>query len=86
MKFDIEIKEKIGKMIVAKDAVLPCARCGQQNFSLLNGFVSLPLSKEVSNNVVIGGPSVPCAVIACCNCGHIFFHALGALGLLNTQK
>jgi len=86
MKFDKEIKENIEKLIEAKVAVLPCARCGHQSFSLLNGFVSLPLSQEVSKNVVIGGPSVPCAVIACCNCGHIEFHALGALGLLNTQK
>jgi hypothetical protein len=86
MKFDKDTKEKIAKQIEAKGALKPCARCGQQKFSLLDGFVSLPLSQEISNNVVIGGPSVPCAVVACSNCGHIDFYALGALGLLNTQK
>jgi predicted nucleic-acid-binding Zn-ribbon protein len=86
MKFDQETKQKIAKIIEEKGALKPCARCGQQNFSLLDGFTSLPLSQEVSNNVIIGGPTVPCVVIACSNCGHIEFHAIGALGLLNTQK
>jgi hypothetical protein len=86
MKFDQESKQKIAKEIEAKGALKPCGRCGHQNFSLLDGFVSLTLSQEVSNNLVIGGPSVPCAVVACSNCGHIDFHAIGSLGLLNTKK
>ena len=86
MKFDQDTKEMIANQITKKGALKPCARCGEQNFSLLDGFVSLPLSQELSNNVIIGGPSVPCAVVACSTCGHIDFHALGALGLLNTQK
>jgi hypothetical protein len=86
MKFDEETKQKIAKRIEEKGALKPCARCGQQKFSLLDGFASIPLSQEISNNVIIGGPSVPCAVIVCANCGHIDFHALGALGLLNNPK
>lgn len=86
MKFDQDTKKKIAQQIETKGALKPCARCGQQNFSLLDGFVSLPLTQEVSTNVVIGGPSVPCVIIACSNCGHINFHALGALGLLNTKN
>lgn len=86
MKFDQEAKQKIAKQIEAKSALQPCARCGNKNFSLLDGFASLPLTQEVSNNVILGGPSVPCAVIACDNCGHIAFHALGALGLLNSSE
>ena len=86
MKFDEETKQNIAKRIEEKGALKPCARCGLQNFSLLDGFASIPLSQEISNNVIIGGPNVPCAVIVCSNCGHIDFHALGALGLLNNQK
>lgn len=83
MKFSQESKQKIAQKIEDKGALKPCSRCGQQNFSLLDGFVNLPLAQEVSGNVIIGGPSVPCAVIACANCGHLGYHALGALGLLN---
>jgi hypothetical protein len=85
MKFDQETKQKIAQKIEEKGELKPCVRCGLQNFSLLDGFVSLPLTQEISNNVLLGGPNVPCAVVACTNCGHIDFHALGALGLLKPQ-
>jgi ribosomal protein L37E len=86
MKINQTIKDEIAKKLNEKKAVLPCQRCGQSNFSLLDGFANIPLNKEVSGNVVIGGPSVPCAVIACNNCGNISYHALGALGMLNKEK
>ena len=86
MKLDQEAKQKIAKSLEEKGALKPCARCGHPNFSLLDGFSTIPLSQEVSNNIVLGGPSVPCAVVACNNCGHLEFHALGALGLLPNQN
>jgi hypothetical protein len=86
MKINQETKQKIAQRLQEKGAVKPCSRCGHPKFSLLDGFVSFPMSQEISNNVVIGGPSVPCAVVACDNCGHMEFHALGAIGLLNEQN
>jgi len=86
MKISQDVKNEIAKKLNEKGAVLPCQRCGKQNFSLLDGFVNLPLSQEISGNVIIGGPSVPCAVIACNNCGNLSYHALGAIGMLNEKK
>ncbi len=86
MKFDKETKDKIAARIQEKDALLPCTRCGNKSLALLDGFVNLPLTQEISGNVIVGGPQVPCAVVGCTNCGHLEFHALGALGLLNDQN
>ena len=86
MKINQEIKNEIAEKLNEKKAILPCQRCGQSNFSVLDGFVNLPLSEEISGNVIIGGPSIPCAVIACNNCGNLSYHALGALGMLNKDK
>jgi predicted nucleic-acid-binding Zn-ribbon protein len=86
MKLDQATKEKIAQRLQEKGAVKPCSRCGNQRFSLLDGFVNFPMTQELSNNVIIGGPSVPCAVVACDNCGHMEFHALGAIGLLTEQN
>ena len=85
MKID-KLKDKIVQELETKGATKPCQRCGQPSFSLLDGFVNLPLTEEISSNVIIGGPSVPCAVLGCNNCGNLSFHALGALGMLNEKK
>lgn len=59
----------------------PCARCGRQKFALLDGFARIDQQTDMST-VSFGGPTVPCAIIACENCGNVTLHALGALGLL----
>ncbi|WAC02147.1 hypothetical protein N7U66_20620 [Lacinutrix neustonica] len=86
MKINQEIKNEIAEKLNEKKAILPCGRCGQSKFSVLDGFVNLPLSEEINGNMVIGGPSIPCAVIACNNCGNLSYHALGAIGMLNKDK
>ena len=86
MKLTPELKTQIVQRLQDKGATKPCSRCGHPKFSLLDGFVNFPLAREVSNSVIVGGPNVPSAVVACENCGHLEFHALGAIGLLNEQK
>lgn len=86
MNFDKETKEKIAKAIQEKGALMPCQRCGKTNFSVLDGFVSVPLAQQIYGGIVIGGPQVPTAVIVCDNCGNLNYHAIGALGLSNEQK
>jgi hypothetical protein len=36
--------------------------------------------------LVLGGPSVPTAVLACNRCGWVAQHALGVLGLLPKKE
>ena len=73
------IKEELGK----RGAVLPCARCGQNKFGLMEDFARVEQQKNFQN-ITLGGPSVPCAVVICENCGNISLHALGALGMMDA--
>ena len=86
MKINKEVKDKIAQKLAERGAVQACPRCGHPNFSLLDGFINLPLNKEVTGDVIIGGPQVPCAVVGCNNCGNLSYHALGALGMLPENK
>ena len=86
MKISQEIKNKIAEKLNEKKATLPCQRWGKSDFSVLDGFINLPLNQEINGNVVIGGPTIPCAAIACNNCGNLSYHALGALGMLNNEN
>ena len=73
---------KVAKLLQDRGVKLPCHRCGAVNFTVIDGYASFPVQPEVSGNVIIGGPAVPAALVACNNCGAITAHALGALGLL----
>ena len=68
-----------------KGANLPCPRCGQTSFTLLDSYLNLIVQNELSGGLVIGGPTVPSAVTACNNCGYLSVHALGVLGLLEKK-
>ncbi len=83
-----ELSEKQKKIMAAlkdKGAILPCPRCGKQDFTLLDDYTTLAIQKNF-DNIVIGGPSIPSAVVICSNCGYISLHAIGALGLLEKGK
>ena len=77
-------KDDIAKKLNDKKATLPCQRCGQGSFSVLDGYSKLSILNNFKslNSTVLGGPSVPVVLVACNNCGAITQHALGALGLL----
>lgn len=78
-------KEKIIKALVDRGAKLPCPRCGKNSFTLLGGYFNQTLQTELAG-LVLGGPSIPSAVVACTNCGYLSQHALGALGLLAKEE
>ena len=76
-----EIKKKeIQDVLVARGALLPCARCGRQAFTVLDGYATVDQQNDLTQ-LILGGATVPCAVIGCNNCGNISLHALGPLGL-----
>ena len=74
-------KRKIVEALQKRGARLPCPRCGNQNFTLLDGYFNQPVQTELGG-LVLGGPSVPSVVVICTRCGFMAQHALGALGLL----
>jgi ribosomal protein S27AE len=80
-----EEKDKIIKALEERLAKLPCPRCGNQQFSLADGYFSQPLQENLGG-IVLGGPAIPSVVVVCNKCGFISQHALGALGLLPPKQ
>ncbi|OGH05860.1 MAG: hypothetical protein A2W22_05400 [Candidatus Levybacteria bacterium RBG_16_35_11] len=83
-----ERKQEIIKALEKQGARLPCPRCGNQQFILIDGYFNQTIQNELQG-MLIGGKSIPSVVIACNRCGFLSQHALGILGLLpkeETQK
>lgn len=78
---DQEKKVEIIRALNEKHVQLPCPRCGNSSFTLIDGYFNEMIQPNV-NTLNIGGPSIPSIVTACNNCGYLSQHALGALGLL----
>lgn len=74
-------KQKIVAAFLKRGVTLPCPRCGNNKFTLLDGYFNQTIQVALTG-IVIGGPSVPSAVVACDRCGFLSQHALGALGLM----
>jgi len=82
---DQSTRDEIAKRLQEKGAVLPCPRCGHKNFFVFDGYFNHTLQDELKG-IVLGGKSVPCALVACSNCGYISQHALGAIGMLPSEQ
>lgn len=76
-----EQKDKIVKTLVDRGATKSCPRCGNDKFSLLDGYFNQPIQTDLKG-MVLGGPSIPSVVVVCNRCGFLSQHALGTLGLL----
>ena len=79
-------RDKVARILTERGATKACARCGHTNFTVLESYSYLTLQDDLSQGLIIGGPSVPLALIACSNCGALTPHALGALGLLEQPE
>jgi ribosomal protein S27AE len=77
-------KDKIVSKLLEKGVKLPCPRCGNNEFTVIDGYFNQTLQDQLQG-LVIGGPSIPSVVTACARCGFLAQHALGALGLLPSQ-
>ena len=78
-------KNEIMKTLEERGAKLPCPRCGHKKFAILEGYFVQPIQTDLKGTV-LGGLSIPSAVIACINCGYLSQHALGAIGLLPKKE
>jgi predicted RNA-binding Zn-ribbon protein involved in translation (DUF1610 family) len=76
--------DKIIKALEERGAVNPCPRCGKEEFTVANAYFNQPLQDSIAT-INLGGPTIPCAVVICENCGFISQHALGYLGLLEKN-
>jgi predicted nucleic-acid-binding Zn-ribbon protein len=76
--------DEIIEILNKRGAVKPCPRCGHKEFTLANAYFNQILQDNLKK-IVIGGPTVPCAVVICQNCGFMSQHSLGYLGLLDEE-
>ena len=84
-KMTQEEKRRIAEALKEREAIRACPRCGNDNFSLIDGYFNTPFRVELKG-LVIGGPSIPAAVVVCKKCGYLSQHALGVLGLLPKSE
>lgn len=70
-------KDAITAALKERGAVKFCARCGNNNFGLVDGISMVPLGQGTAP----GGQSLPVAMVVCSQCGAVYAHALGVLGL-----
>lgn len=80
-----EQKDLIAKSLQERGAKLPCPRCGNDKFIVVDGYFVQTLQKQMTG-MTIGGTSIPSAVVACNKCGFLIQHALGVLGLLRRKE
>ena len=78
-------KKEIIKRLEERNAKLPCPRCGNQKFILLDGFINEAIQQDIKK-ITLGGIMLPAIGTVCDNCGFISYHALGVLGLLNKSE
>lgn len=69
----------------------PCPRCGNTEFTLLNGYDNVLINRSIDGQLFPGGPQspaiqVPTVLLVCEKCGYLSAHALGALGLLPSEE
>ena len=80
-----ERKAQIIAALEKSGAKLPCPRCGNKTFSLIDGYFNQTLQFQLGG-ITLGGPSIPTVVVACNQCGFLSQHAIGVLGLLSNKE
>ena len=63
--------KKVAELLKEKNA-LKCPVCGEENSAVFDGIFARALQQ---------GRALPCAVVACKNCGNIREHAVDPLGI-----
>ena len=67
-----------------KGAKLPCPRCGNEDFAVLDGYSTPNIVAEYSQ-FQLAGRTLPSVITVCSNCGFVALHALGALEQLQKR-
>lgn len=72
-----DIKNRLQLALQEKLQLTPIPN--ENGFSIIEGFMTLPLQGEISNNVMIGGPNIPIIGIVGNTSGRIYTFALKAI-------
>lgn len=80
-----ETRQKIAQALMERGATLPCPRCGNSDFTLVDGYFGNSIMPDWKG-IFLGGQQIPCAVLVCTKCGYLSQHALGVLDLMKDQE
>ena len=75
-----EQQADIIRRLEERGARLPCPRCGNQDFSILDRYIHIPLQEDLET-FNVGGVWMPSIAAVCTRCGYISQHLLGVLDL-----
>ena len=82
-------KREIIEILHKRGAKLPCPRCKNKNFAIIDGYFnqfiqgSIPVS---ITDIINGGPFISSIVVVCTRCGYLSQHALSVLGLSPAEE
>jgi hypothetical protein len=82
-------KQKITETLKKRGAKLPCPRCKNRNFAILDGYFNQSIQNSIPvsiTDITNKGPFISSVVIVCTHCGYLSQHALSVLGLLPAEK
>jgi hypothetical protein len=79
-----EQRENITKALAERGATLPCPRCGDSNWKVLDAYISNPLTEDV-RKVTVGGPVLPAVTVICTKCGFLAEHLAATVLDLSPQ-
>jgi predicted RNA-binding Zn-ribbon protein involved in translation (DUF1610 family) len=80
-----EQRQHITAVLQEAGAVLPCPRCGNAGFTLMDGYVLEFRQSQLRNMVVGSGNRLPSVVMTCDRCGFISQHDMRELGLQSAD-
>lgn len=80
-----EQRKEVADALQKRGVIQPCPRCGKSGFQVVDGYLSNVLQFDLKN-LRLAGRTLPCAVVACVNCGYLMQHILGALDLLPQEE
>lgn len=82
-------KREIMEILNKRGAKLPCPRCKNRNFAILDGYFNQPIQKSLprsATDMINEGPFISSIVVVCTRCGYLSQHALSVLGLLPAEE
>lgn len=83
---DDTYKHKLTLRLQERIPSLHCPMCEGKSFSVVDGYITNMLQQDYKNIQIPSQPIIPAVAIVCNTCGFISQHALGALGLLETEN
>ncbi|MGH3789193.1 MAG: hypothetical protein ACRDRU_11735 [Pseudonocardiaceae bacterium] len=80
MTLTSEQRQQVADRLRELGATMPCPRCTDISFSLVDELAVVPVCSQVGGSLV-GGLALPAALLVCNQCGFLSYHALTKLGL-----